>query len=347
MKKFFIYLVVFIFLFFTIQRLVVPKYAVNLVEGSMTSEYYEEESSHQIIFIGDCEVYSNFSPITLFNNYGYTSYIRGNSQQLIWQSYHLLRETFEFEKPEIVIFNVNSLRYDEKVSEAYNRLMIDKMKNSAIKYDLIKDSMLEEESLIDYVFPIFRYHSRVLDLTLEDFKYYFSDKKITHNGYLMRVDIKGATTNYKGKPLANYDFSGTNLNYLDNIRELCEENDVELILIKAPSLYPYWYNEYEEQIEDYSEKYDISYLNFLELSEIEIDYSNDTYDSGLHLNLSGAEKLSDYLGGYLKENYDLDDMRKDEKINKIYEEKTNYYNEMKKQQYYELEKYGKIVMYGG
>ena len=40
---------------------------------------------------------------------------------------------------------------------------------------------------------------------------YFNDKNIMHNGYLMRVDVKGATTNYVGKPLANYNFSEKNM----------------------------------------------------------------------------------------------------------------------------------------
>ena len=40
--------------------------------------------------------------------------------------------------------------------------------------------------------------------------------------------------------------------------------------------------------------------------EIGIDYNTDTYDAGLHLNLSGAEKLSKYFGKYL-----TDDLRPD------------------------------------
>lgn len=348
MKKFIIYLQLFIISFLAFQQLVIPKYKTSLVEGSMIKEYYEEKSNHQIIFIGDCEVYSNFSPITLFNEYGYTSYIRGNSQQLIYQSYHILRETLEYETPEVVVLSINALRYgDEKKSEAYNRLMIDNMKNSKIKYDLIKDSMTDEEHFIDYLFPILRYHSRILELNKEDFDYYYKDKRITHNGYLMRSDIKKTTTKYQGKPLANYEISKENITYLDKIRELCEKNNIKLILIKAPSTYPYWYPEYNEQVIEYAQKYNLDYLNFLDyVEEMGLDYQTDTYDSGLHLNVSGAEKLTKYFGSYLNKNYSLQDMRNDKKIKAIYEEKTKYYEKTKKQQYEEIAKYGRIVMYG-
>lgn len=349
MKKFLLYLIIFIIIFIGFQRLVQPKYQTDLVEGSMTAEYYQSPKNHQIIFLGDCEVYSNFSPITLFNEYGYTSYIRGNSKQLIHQSYYLLKETLKYEKPKIVIYNVNALRYTEKdKNEAYNHLMIDNMKNSNIKYALIKNSMVDNESWLDYIFPLFRYHSRLLELTKEDWQYYFKKKQITHDGYLMRVDSKPVTTFYQGKPLGSYKFAALNMEYLDKIRKLCVENKIKLLLVKAPSTYPYWYDEYDKQVKDYAKKYNLDYLNFKEkVNDIGIDYQKDTYDAGLHLNVSGAEKLAIYLGNYLKDNYDLEDRRNDDKINKIYKEKTKYYNYIKEQQYTELKKYKKIVMYGG
>ena len=47
-------------LFFA-QRLVMPKYQSGIVEGSMIEEYYDQETKHDVIMIGDCEIYENFS----------------------------------------------------------------------------------------------------------------------------------------------------------------------------------------------------------------------------------------------------------------------------------------------
>ena len=113
--------------FWFLNILVSPKYMESLVEGSMISEYYDTPKNHEVLFIGDCEVYANFSPMVLYEEEGISSYIRGSSQQLIWQSYGILKETLKYEKPEVVIFNVNAMRYSTPVSEAYNRLTIVKM----------------------------------------------------------------------------------------------------------------------------------------------------------------------------------------------------------------------------
>ena len=144
----------------------------------------------------------------------------------------LLKETLKYEIPKVVVFNVNSMRYDRNssaVREAYNRLMIDNMKWSKEKIELIK----------------------------------------------------------------------------------------------APSVYPYWYDEYDKQIESFAEENDLDFYNFLDVTqEIVIDYNTDTYDGGLHMNLDGATKLSKYFANILMENYDLTDYSGDE----LYDEKLEEYN---------------------
>jgi murein L,D-transpeptidase YafK len=77
-----------------------------------------------------------------------------------------------------------------------------------------------------------------------------------------------------------------------------------------------------------------------------LDYETDTYDGGLHMNLSGADKLSGYLGDYLMEHYALEDHREDETISQVYEQKYQFYLSMIQEQQEELDTYGEIRMYG-
>lgn len=323
-----IVIIIFILIFIFLNKLLSPKYMTDLVEGNMTYEYYDEEKNHEVIFIGDCEVYANFSPMVLYEEEGITSYIRGNSQQLIWQSYYMLKETLKYETPKVVVFNVNSMRYGEPVSEAYNRLAIDKMKWSKEKIDIIKASMTEEENFLSYVIPLLRYHSRFDKLTSEDFEYLLKTKKNTHNGFLINKNIKPVESLPTKRRLASYEFEENCYEYLKQITELCKENNIKLVLIKAPSVYPYWYDEYEEQIKEYAQNNNLDYYNFKEkVEEIGIDYNTDTYDGGLHLNLTGATKLSKYFSKILKEKYELTDYREDKEISKIYDEKLKIYNE--------------------
>ena len=332
---------VFVAVFLLLQALLVPKYMSGVLEGGLVAEYYEETTAHDVIFIGDCEVYENFSPITLWEEYGITSYIRGSAQQLIWQSYYLLEETLQYEKPQVVVFNVLSMKYGEPQSEAYNRMTLDGMRLSATKLKAIAASKMEEETYLSYILPFFRYHSRWSALTNEDFQYALRRDKISHNGYLMRVDVKPLTQLPSPAPLGDYTLSDVCYEYLDKMVDLCEKNGIELILIKSPSLFPHWYDEWDAQIADYAAAHDLVYINFIDhMDACGIDMTQDTYDSGLHLNLSGAEKLSRYFGAYLKDACGLEDHRGDATLSRAWQEKVDFYYETKQNQEQELREYG-------
>lgn len=403
-----------------LQRLVVPKYAKDLLEGGFTNAYYSEVEAggHQVLMVGDCELYENFDPVTLWENYGIDSYIRGNAQQLPWQSYYLLKEALRYETPKVVVFSVLELKYNEPQKEEYNRLTIDRMKWSMDKWNIIRASMMDDESVMEYIFPILRYHARITQITEEDLRYYWNnDTKHTVSGYYMRIDTspyqigQWGEENYVGtysdehaaaKPEAEKDEgwsaeadgnavdggwsaeadgnaadegwsaeadgntvdeskpakTGSSetekvtplgehaMHYLDLIRELCEENDIRLLLVKAPSVSPVWYAEWEDQITAYADQYGLDYINYLELvDEVGIDFAEDTYDEGLHMNYSGAVKCADYLGGYLSGHYNLEDRRKDSSISdkwhKIKETQDLIYTVQKN----ELEKNGEVISY--
>lgn len=309
-----------------LQRLLVPKYMGDVKEGGMIEEYYGEEKDHDVVFIGDCEVYENFSPALLWEEYGINSYIRGSAEQLPWQSYYLMEETLTYEKPKVVVFNVLALMFNEPQKESYNRMTIDSMRWSPSKVGCIRASMTEEEHFVEYVFPILRYHSRWDQLTEEDFRYFWKKVPVTHNGYMIRVDVKPAENVPEGRALGDYRFGDNAYAYLDKMVELCEEEGVELVLIKAPSLYPYWYDEWDAQMVEYAAEHGLKYYNFLEdVEEIGLDFQVDTYDAGLHLNLSGAEKLSRYFGEILTEDCGLESRRGEEALEEEWQVKLAAY----------------------
>ena len=304
-----------------------PKYMTGVLEGAMTREYYDEQNAHDVIFVGDCEVYENFSPVTMWEEKGITSYIRGSAQQLIWQSYYLLEEAFERDSPKIVVYNVQSMKYDTPQSEAYNRMTIDGMPLSRHKLDAIKASMTEDEDMISYLIPFLRYHSRWSELTAEDFEYAFRRDPVTIAGYLMRADVEPMTKLPTAPVLDDYTIGDTCWEYLDKMQKLCDANGATLVLIKSPSLWPHWYDEWEEQMEEYAEENDLLYINFLDLiDEVGLDFQTDTYDGGLHLNLSGAEKLSRYFGTLLTEQTEVSDRRGEEALQRTWAEKRTAYD---------------------
>jgi hypothetical protein len=312
--------------FFT--RLVQPKYMTDLVEGSMVSQFYQESHDHDVIFLGDSQIYAQFSPMEIYRQTGITAYLRATPQQLMWQSYYLLKETYRYETPKAVVLSVNAMRYETPQDEAFNRLSLDKMRWSSEKWDMIQASMMEDEEVWHYIFPLLRYHSRITELTQEDWDYLFKEVNNFHNGFLINKEVKPMGALPTKKPLAQYQFSDVCYDYLDKIRLLCEENGTELILVKAPSQYPFWYEEYDAQMEEYAAKHGLAYYNFLEdVETMGIDFQTDTYDGGLHLNLAGATKMSKHFASILEKNHDLPDRRSDPQIAARYEEKLALYDE--------------------
>lgn len=324
-----------------LQGLLTPKYMSSGQEGAMVGEYYRQAGDHDVIFIGDCEVYENFSPITLWENYGISSYIRGSGQQLIWQSYYLMEETFRYETPKVMVFNVLSMKYGTPAStgtadqrEAYNRMTLDTMRWSPSKWRSVQASMTDMErekgGAMLYLFPLLRYHDRWSKLSAEDFRYLFRRDTVTDAGYLMQVGVRPLMDEHASRPLADYTLPETSYRYLDKMVELCRAHGTQLVLIKAPTVYPVWWDQWDQQLEDYAKENDLLYLNFLEYQEqIGIDWSRDTYDTGLHLNVYGAEKMSDYFGKILTEQCGVEDRRGDPALDARWAELSETYYERK------------------
>ena len=187
--------------------------------------------------------------------------------------------------------------------------------------------MMEEEDFWSYVFPILRYHSRFDKLTAEDVQYLFREKDNTFNGYQMNTEIRPMESLPTKRPLADYRFGDICYEYLDKMRELCESKGVELILIKAPSQYPYWYEEYDAQIEAYAEEHGLKFYNFVEsVDDIGLDFWVDTYDAGLHLNLTGATKMSRYFADILVRDHGIPDRSIEPEVSAVYKAKLQQYD---------------------
>jgi len=313
-------------------------------DGALIAEYYHEPKNHSVIFIGDCEVYQNFSPAELFREYGITSYIRGGASQTIWQSYWLLKETLTYETPAVVIVSVLPMGKSQPVSEPYNRLNIDGMRMSAEKMGAVNSSMLDNESKLSYIFPILRYHERWKELTGDDFRYFFEPANVGLNGYLMRCETVPAGVIPRGRVLADYNFADICWEYLDKMRELCQNNGIELILIKSPAIYPHWYDEWELQITDYADTHSLTYYNLLQMDDkTGINLQTDTANAGLHMNVHGAEKLSRWLGAELTANYNLPDYRDNPAVTAVWEKKLQDYDDFKAVLLREFEEHGEIT----
>lgn len=310
-----------------------PKYMTVSPEGSLTAAYYTDvaEISHDVLFVGDCEVYEAFIPAVLWETYGISSYVRGSAQQLVWQSYYLLEDALTYETPEVVVFNVLALKYGTPQSEAFNRMTLDGMRWSRSKADAIRASMTEGESFLSYVLPSLRFHSRWSELTAEDWRYAFTDPPIiSDSGYLIRTDIQPYDPAAMPDPdvLTDPKLPASSMAWLEKMVGLCREKGIRLVLVKAPTnTWRYWwYDEWDAQVAAFAEDNGLDYFNLIPASDaMGIDPATDSYDGGFHLNVYGAEKLTVYFGRILRETCDVTDRRDDPAYADIWAERVRIF----------------------
>ena len=117
---------------------------------------------------------------------------------------------------------------------------------------------------------------------------------------------------------------------MEIIISLCKQNGAELLLLGTPSPLNYNYRRHNS-IDVYAKEHDLEYLDMnMKLKEVEIDWNTDTLDKGDHLNLSGARKVTQYLGGFLVKQYALPDHRGERFYTAWMKEAEDYTKKMEK-----------------
>lgn len=260
----------------------------------------EKENTIDVIVIGDSLTYSSFIPLEMFKNYGFTSYICGTHAQMMFNSYRFLEKSLEKQKPKVVILETNALFR---------------------KYSAKKDFI----NKLEKTFPFFEYHNRWKTLKLNDIT---SNKNYTYTdpmkGYMLKRSIKPSKNhNYMKHNNKKAIIPEGNYKYLEMMKKKCEEHGIKFILVSAPSLTNYNYSKHNT-LKEYAKNNKIDYID-LNIDNITgIDWNEDTTDKGDHLNYKGAKKVSNYLGNYLYQKYNLTDKRNDISYNSWLKDLSKY-----------------------
>ena len=184
------FLLVFTLLLSILTLVYYPKWKANTTHGQMAGFYREPKNSLDVILLGSCNMYTSFSPVLLYDEYGITSYGMTCPDEELSTSYYYLKDALKRQKPKVVV--VEALFFtapNDQKREKYNRFALDYMPLSLNKiqaaaalagresrfmqqYDeTAADSLL---TFMSYLFPLLRYHSRT-DLSAEDLTFFLSD----------------------------------------------------------------------------------------------------------------------------------------------------------------------------
>lgn len=248
----------------------------------------EPDDTIDVVFVGDSEVYSGFSPLKMWIEQGFTAYDCSTSAQKMCFGNALLRQATTRQHPRLVVIEANAL---------FRRFSI-------------SSSILQE---LGNVLPVFEYHDRWKELTAADLTLQIAHTYVEPlKGYLPRW---GAAAAEEGQAEDEGEMLGyvarLNRMYLKRMVDYCREIGATPVLVSAPSTVNMTPSRHMA-IERIAEGFGVDYLDLNEhVAEIGIDWETDTFDKGDHMNFGGAQKVSAYLAAYLSEAYDLPDHRGD------------------------------------
>lgn len=245
----------------------------------------EPPNTVDVLVLGDSLSTSSISSMELWRKQGITSYICGQPGQRATEAYYLLKRALKTQSPRLVILETNLFfRYEGIFSETENGLA----------------------ELASYYFPIFRFHNI--------WKSFTGKNSPSLDGYYKGFQIHGEVNPYDADDYMKKTEKSEKISdlvrwRLDQILKLCEERNVKILLVSAPSPLNYNYQKHNA-IQKFADENGLPYIDFnLKGKGPDMDWTKDTMDNGDHLNYNGAVKISDYLVSYLKEHYDLPDHR--------------------------------------
>lgn len=274
-------------------------------------------------------MYTTVYPMQLWKEYGIISYNIGQTSATPAISYHNLLLATKETKPKLIVLDSYLITKDYKI-------MPDNFKNSMHntfdpypisyqKYLAVKDlceNRNKTNNMIEVLFNFSTYHTRWNGLTEEDFKYENNYEK----GASARINVSVPQAIIDFEKIDTYIGKETeNMKYLRRIIEYCKENDVEILVTYNP--YPASAEEIaaSKYVKIICNKYNINYINFLDMNIV--NYDIDCYDKNSHLNVSGARKVTEYIGKYIIENYEIPDQRQNKQYdfwNEDYDEYIDF-----------------------
>lgn len=304
-----------------VTMIYLPKWSYDNEVGQVSGFYQEDKNTIDVIGLGSCNMYSSFSPVIMYEKFGITGYNMCCPDQEESTSYYYIKEALKTQKPKVVILEslFFSLKNNSK-REHYNRFAVDYLPPSLNKIMLAAEIAKTEAPLMKtydptapdplltffgYLFPILRYHGKT-DLKDSDLTYFLeNDLYNFYKGGLPQYTYTTNDDNFFSKVFNSPDINDTTKKFFPKIVKLCEDNGIQLVVMKSPNYARWGYDDKQTKvIRDFVAGYGIPFVDFHsdELNTFEeYDYG---YSTG-RLNVYGMNKLSEEMGQWLVDNLGL------------------------------------------
>jgi len=256
-------------------------------KNQLGTVFDEPVNSLDYLVIGDSECYTSISPMELWRDDGFVGYNCGVSAQRIQDTYYQLKKTLERQTPKVVLMETNLI-----------------FRNRGLR----QETMTAFDHWMGNTVGLYQYHDRWKQLISAGTP--ASDRKNVFKGLRFRTSVAPYTGGaYMDETDERQPIGELQKLYLDRIVALCREKNIRLVLYSVPSP-RCWSRKKHNSVAEYAREQELTFIDLNLLADkLGIDWSKDTYDRGDHLNFSGSQKVTAYMGSYLSAREKLPDRR--------------------------------------
>jgi len=276
--------------------------------------YGEPEDTLEVTIVGNSDAYYALNPLWMFEDYGITSYNCGEPLESLIDAYAMLEEFDSVQNPKVMVLETN-LFFLRSGTFEFNTLM---------------------QKYVSNIFPMYMYHQRWKSLHSYDFKNEtLPYKTTTTKGFSYNVRTYAFDESKYENLSVTASIDPIDKYYLKKLLNLANSKGVSLVLMTTWSPAD-WSDERGEVCQELADELGVPYFDFNQESVREeqgVDLSTqvDFMDQGNHMNLTGAKKMTAWLGKYLHENYDLTDFRDDERFASWYDDIEKFNAQVEKE----------------
>lgn len=270
------------------------------------------EDSVEVIGYGSSRMWRGMNPMEMYNKYGIGAYNYGGNWQLLNTTLLYIKDSLRTQNPKVALIElgaVGSYKLDDNIDgEIYITTAIDGFDG---KTQYLRECFgNDKERYLSYYMPLCAFHDNWIELSEESFDENFTARYdlastlgFAEGDVITPIDI----TDYK--KVSQEEIDARSIEILNEMVDVCRENDIEIIFYLAPAQKELHYT---EAINRYAVEKGCAYLDLSQyIDEIGLEGSVDFADED-HLNTKGATKVADFLGKYIVDNYDVTDYRKSE-----------------------------------
>ena len=267
--------------------------------GAMWGHFLQEEpDSIDVMFFGSSITYCDVVPAVYWEQSGLTAFVHAGPEQTLPMTALYLRESLKTQSPQAVFVECTGVAFPQYMG--YTKTNIGQMPWGWNRLHATF-TCAEPEVRKGLLFPLYFYHDRWDSLTENDLQPYDKDMLA---GYTFLHEYSGRwRANTEQLVIEPADWE-RNTAALEEICALCREQDITLVLYRAPveRLANEDWARLEAQFSDRDGVYLLDGNDYLD--RIDAVPVTDYYDT-MHYNASGAAKFSSFLGEWSRENLGL------------------------------------------